>query len=143
MTGLVAVGIPKAVRIVAVTQGMRRLSVAGVLAALVAGISSAPSAVAQPATGARTPQAPPMPRHEAVRAPASRPEPARAAWQRPERWARLRVGMSQLEVLRLLGEPGKITRYYAFDRWEYPDALGRRVDFDARGRLMLWGPLAR
>ncbi len=53
------------------------------------------------------------------------------------------MGMSQLEVLRLLGEPGKTTRYYAFTRWEYPDALGRRVNFDEHERLLSWGNRAR
>lgn len=67
----------------------------------------------------------------------------RADWRSPASWRRLRVGMSQLEVLRILGEPGKITRYYAFTRWEYPDALGRRVDFDERERLLSWGDRAR
>ena len=51
--------------------------------------------------------------------------------------------MSQGEVIRILGDPGRVTRYYAFTRWEYPDALGRRVNFDERGRLLVWGPLAR
>ncbi len=67
----------------------------------------------------------------------------RGDWRSPERWARLRLGMGPAEVVRLLGEPGRITRYYAFTRWEYPDALGRRVNFDERGRLIAWGPLAR
>ncbi len=68
----------------------------------------------------------------------ARPEAARA-----ESWHQLRVGMSQLEVLRILGEPGKTTRYYAFTRWEYPDALGRRVNFDEHERLLSWGSRAR
>ena len=67
----------------------------------------------------------------------------RGAWRSPETWQRLRVGMSQLDVLRILGEPGRITRYYAFERWEYPDALGKRVNFDERGRLLVWGARAR
>jgi outer membrane protein assembly factor BamE (lipoprotein component of BamABCDE complex) len=67
----------------------------------------------------------------------------RAPWQSPESWRRLRLGMSQADVLRILGEPGKVTRYYAFERWEYPDALGQRVNFDERGRLSVWGALAR
>lgn len=64
-------------------------------------------------------------------------------WRSPQSWQRLRVGMSQHDVLRILGEPGKVTRYYAFERWEYPDALGRRVNFDERGRLVAWGARAR
>ncbi len=68
---------------------------------------------------------------------------AQPDWRSPETWQRLRVGMSQLDVLRILGEPGRITRYYAFERWEYPDALGKRVNFDERGRLLVWGARAR
>jgi len=64
-------------------------------------------------------------------------------WRDPESWRRLRLGMSTLDVLRILGEPGKVTRYYAFERWEYPDALGQRVNFDERGRLIAWGAYAR
>ena len=70
-------------------------------------------------------------------------EAAHPDWRSPETWQRLRVGMSQLDVLRILGEPGRITRYYAFERWEYPDALGKRVNFDERGRLLVWGARAR
>ena len=69
--------------------------------------------------------------------------PAAADWRDPASWRQLRVGMSRIDVLRLLGEPGKVTRYYAFERWEYPDALGERVNFDERGRLIAWGPRAR
>jgi outer membrane protein assembly factor BamE (lipoprotein component of BamABCDE complex) len=82
-------------------------------------------------------------------APGARAEPAGSAqlvatdWRSPASWRRLRVGMSQAEVAQILGEPGKVTRYYAFTRWEYPDALGRRVNFDERGRLLAWGPVAR
>ena len=82
-------------------------------------------------------------------APAAGAEPPGSAqlaatdWRSPASWRRLRVGMSQAEVAQILGEPGKITRYYAFTRWEYPDALGRRVNFDERGRLLAWSPVAR
>jgi hypothetical protein len=68
---------------------------------------------------------------------------AESGWRDPASWRRLRLGMSTFDVLRILGEPGKVTRYYAFERWEYPDALGRRVNFDERGRLIAWGPYAR
>lgn len=64
-------------------------------------------------------------------------------WRDPAKWRELRIGMSRSQVLRILGEPGKVTRYYAFERWEYPDALGQRLDFDERGRLSVWGALAR
>ena len=74
---------------------------------------------------------------------ADSPQLVRPGASREESWQRLRVGMSQLEVLRLLGEPGRTTRYYAFTRWEYPDALGRRVNFDEHERLLSWGSRAR
>jgi len=78
-------------------------------------------------------------------APPAAPERERSApdWRDPARWKQLRIGMSRAQVLRLLGEPGKVTTYYAFERWEYPDALGQRVNFDEKGRLAVWGPLAR
>ncbi|HVN36655.1 MAG TPA: hypothetical protein VMW19_00605 [Myxococcota bacterium] len=76
---------------------------------------------------------------------ASRPSPQAAAdaWRDPATWRALRNGMSQADVLRVLGPPGRVTVYYGFLRWEYPDALGARVDFDERGRLIAWGALAR
>ena len=76
---------------------------------------------------------------------ASRPsaEAAADAWRDPASWRSLRNGMSQADVLRVLGAPGRVTAYYGFIRWEYPDALGRRVNFDERGRLIAWGPVAR
>ena len=75
--------------------------------------------------------------------PAASPAVAEGDWQDPEAWRRLRIGMTRAQVVALLGEPGKITSYYAFERWEYPDALGERVNFDERGRLASWGPFAR
>ena len=76
---------------------------------------------------------------------ASRPsaEAAADAWRDPATWRLLRNGMSQADVLRLLGPPGRVTAYYGFLRWEYPDALGARVNFDERGRLIAWGAVAR
>jgi outer membrane protein assembly factor BamE (lipoprotein component of BamABCDE complex) len=72
----------------------------------------------------------------------ARPE-ERGDWRDPERWRELRLGMSPAQVVALLGEPGKVTSYYAFERWEYPDALGQRINFDERGKLSAWGPFAR
>jgi hypothetical protein len=76
---------------------------------------------------------------------ASRPAPAAAsdAWRDPASWRALRNGMSQADVLRVLGPPGRVSAYYGFLRWEYPDALGTRVNFDERGRLIAWGAVAR
>jgi hypothetical protein len=72
-----------------------------------------------------------------------RAEATRDAWQHRETWQQLRGGMTQADVARLLGPPGRVTTYYGFQRWEYPDALGQRVDFDESGRLLVWGALAR
>jgi hypothetical protein len=75
---------------------------------------------------------------------ASRPKtPPREPWRDPAAWRELRVGQSQADVLRILGAPGRVTSYTGFQRWEYPDALGARVNFDESGRLLAWGPLAR
>ncbi len=75
---------------------------------------------------------------------ASRPKaPPREPWREPAAWRELRVGMSQADVLRILGAPGRVTTYTGFQRWEYPDALGARVNFDDSGRLLAWGALAR
>jgi outer membrane protein assembly factor BamE (lipoprotein component of BamABCDE complex) len=81
---------------------------------------------------------------ERPRQPVATPgSPDRSGWRDPASWRRLRVGMSQGEVLRILGDPGRVTAYYGFTRWEYPDALGLRVNFDDRGRLLAWGSFAR
>ncbi len=72
----------------------------------------------------------------------TRPTPT-GDWRDPKAWRQLRLGMSPAEVVARLGEPGKVTIYYAFVRWEYPDALGLRLNFDERGRLSAWGPFAR
>lgn len=73
----------------------------------------------------------------------SRSLPAAEAWRDAAAWQRLRLGMSQADVVGILGAPGRTTAYYGFLRWEYPDALGKRVNFDERGRLISWGALAR
>jgi hypothetical protein len=64
-------------------------------------------------------------------------------WRDLSVWKTLREGLSEADVLRILGPPGRVTTYYGFRRWEYPDALGARVNFDERGRLIAWGPFAR
>ena len=76
---------------------------------------------------------------------ASRPSPQAAAeaWRDLATWRSLRNGMTQADVLRVLGPPGHVTTYYGFLRWEYPDALGARVNFDEHGRLIAWGAVAR
>jgi hypothetical protein len=62
----------------------------------------------------------------------------REAWRDPGRWSGLRRGMSRFDVMRLLGEPGKVVVYDGFERWEYPDLLGGRVNFDDRGAVSGW-----
>jgi hypothetical protein len=71
-----------------------------------------------------------------ARAPAAR----REGWREPRNWRSLRKGMSRFEVMQLLGEPGKVSTYYAFERWEYPDALGGRVNFDSSHSVVGWRP---
>ena len=61
-------------------------------------------------------------------------------WRQLRNWRSLRKGMSRFEVMQLLGEPGKVSDYYAFERWEYPDALGGRVNFDSSGSVAGWRP---
>jgi hypothetical protein len=62
------------------------------------------------------------------------------AWQDLARWEHLRRGMSRFDVFRILGEPGKVSSYDGFERWEYPDLLGGRVNFDDSGALLGWRP---
>jgi hypothetical protein len=61
-------------------------------------------------------------------------------WREFRNWRSLHKGMSRFEVMRLLGEPGKVSDYYSFERWEYPDALGGRVNFDSGGSVVGWRP---
>ena len=61
-------------------------------------------------------------------------------WREPRNWRSLRKGMSRFQVMQILGEPGKVSDYYSFERWEYPDALGGRVNFDSSGSLVGWRP---
>ena len=61
-------------------------------------------------------------------------------WRELRNWRSLRKGMSRFEVMQLLGEPGKVSDYYSFERWEYPDALGGRVNFDSSGSVAGWRP---
>ena len=71
--------------------------------------------------------------------PAARTE----GWRELRNWRSLHKGMSRFEVMQLLGEPGKVSDYYAFERWEYPDALGGRVNFDSGGSVVGWRPPPR
>ena len=69
-----------------------------------------------------------------IRAPMERVEP----WRYPASWQRLHRGMTRFEVMRILGDPGKVSVYDGFERWEYPDLLGGRVNFDDAGLLPGW-----
>lgn len=60
------------------------------------------------------------------------------AWQELASWERLGRGMSRFDVFRILGEPGKVSSYDGFERWEYPDLRGGRVNFDDAGALLSW-----
>ena len=46
--------------------------------------------------------------------------------------------MSRFDVFRILGEPGKVASYDGFERWEYPDLRGGRVNFDDTGAVVGW-----
>jgi len=63
---------------------------------------------------------------------------SREAWQQRESWERLGKGMSRFDVFRILGEPGKVASYDGFERWEYPDLRGGRVNFDDVGAVLSW-----
>ena len=86
------------------------------------------------------PPSPSAPAEAAARAASAEPACASAvdAWKDRGRWLRLQRGMSRFDVLRLLGDPGKVSAYDGFERWEYPGALGARVNFDDRGRVAGW-----
>jgi hypothetical protein len=66
------------------------------------------------------------------------PADAPLAWQEVASWRQLSQGMSRFDVFRILGEPGKVASYDGFERWEYPDLRGGRVNFDDAGRVMGW-----
>ena len=51
-------------------------------------------------------------------------------------WSLLRHGQTRFEVFELLGAPGKVTNYFTTERWEYPGALGARVQIGPRGRVV-------
>jgi uncharacterized small protein (DUF1192 family) len=71
----------------------------------------------------------------------ARPPAARVeGWRQLRSWRSLHKGMSRFEVMQLLGEPGKVSVYYSSERWEYPDALGGRVNFDSSGSVVGWRP---
>ena len=96
------------------------------LAALLAGVHLAYAGPAAP------PPAPDRP----VASPAA--DAGREPWRDRKRWDLLGKGMSRFDVFRILGEPGKVASYDGFERWEYPDLLGGRVNFNDDGRLVGW-----
>jgi hypothetical protein len=96
-----------------------------VLAAFLLGVQPA---LAQPAAAPHAPAAATRPAESAQREP----------WKDRQRWAHLAKGMSRFDVFRILGEPGKVASYDGFERWEYPDMLGGRVNFNDDGELVGW-----
>ena len=79
-------------------------------------------------------------RQLAARPGATTPAARGEGWRELRNWRSLRKGMSRFDVMQLLGEPGKVSDYYSFERWEYPDALGGRVNFDWSGSVVGWRP---
>jgi hypothetical protein len=74
----------------------------------------------------------------AVRPVLADPVPDAQAWRKRESWQHLARGMSRFDVFRILGEPGKVASYDGFERWEYPDMLGGRVNFNDAGQVVGW-----
>ena len=51
-------------------------------------------------------------------------------------WRRLQKGMSETEVVRLLGSPAKVDAYGTFTIWHYGDSDYAEVQFDAKTRTV-------
>jgi hypothetical protein len=58
----------------------------------------------------------------------------REGWRERESWRRLRHGIGEVEVVQLLGEPGRIVEEETFTVWYYPDVGGGSVRFTREGR---------
>ncbi len=55
-----------------------------------------------------------------------------------DRWRSLQVGMSKIEVVALLGKPGKVHKWKTGEAWYYPNSKGGEVDFDRGGKVSGW-----
>ncbi|MCL5072997.1 MAG: outer membrane protein assembly factor BamE [Actinobacteria bacterium] len=57
-------------------------------------------------------------------------------WKNKANWRQLRIGMSENQVIDLLGEPVKIDVTISFIYWYYPNALSGSVMFDKSNRKL-------
>jgi hypothetical protein len=65
--------------------------------------------------------------------------PARLKWQDITLWRRLSHGLSEDDVKRILGEPGKVSDYGSFVTWYYGSyPSGGEVTFDKDGTVRSW-----
>ena len=53
-------------------------------------------------------------------------------------WRRLKKGLSEEDVERLLGSPAKVEAFDGFTIWHYGDPNGGEVQFDAKSRVSGW-----
>ena len=58
-----------------------------------------------------------------------------AGWKDRSQWRKLQRGMSEDDVRRLLGEPGKVSVARSYEFWYY---AGGDVAFDKKGRVDSW-----
>jgi hypothetical protein len=74
----------------------------------------------------------PRPAHAAPNEEVDGPPPAK----RPLKWDKVRLGMTQIQVTQLVGEPQTRTGDRHGERWSFPD--GGQVDFDPVGEVVGW-----
>ncbi|UCF57978.1 MAG: hypothetical protein JSW15_05895 [Deltaproteobacteria bacterium] len=58
-------------------------------------------------------------------------------WQNKKNWRKLEIGMSEVEVRSILGEPTKIIKGVK-TLWYYPNIYGGFVSFGRNGKLAGW-----
>ncbi|MGH8454165.1 MAG: hypothetical protein ACRES4_03440 [Nevskiales bacterium] len=64
-------------------------------------------------------------------------------WQTGEGWKKLRLGMNQIQVTQLLGNPARRSGDRYTERWHYPDDSAW-VEFDQAGEISGWqSPVAK
>ncbi len=88
----------------------------------------------RPAAAAAAKPAYAVPLEEANAPPAA---PAVPGWQTAGAWKKLRLGMSQIQVTQLLGNPAKRSGDRYAERWHYPDDSAW-VEFDQVGDVSRW-----
>lgn len=64
-------------------------------------------------------------------------KPLGYGWQNKMNWRKLRVGMSQVQVRSILGEPTKVIQGVK-TLWYYPNIYGGFVSFDQDGKIVGW-----